>query len=137
MVAFCTEFIVKLLGATCGAVFVSVVGHNTLAYQLLAILVCIDLITDLMVAHEYQTSYLKRFRVVISLSLYFLLVLAVHQIVRYEPSFQIVEDTVVMFFLLSELKTIMVNVRALGIDVPTGVFDKVKQFIDEYGKKKK
>lgn len=129
IVSFCENFIFKALAATCGAVVISLVGTNYLAYEILFILIIVDTITGVSVAfHKKEFSSSQSFKGLKKIFLFFGLVIASHQITRYSGSFDFIEHGVVLYCAANELLSIIENSGELGLPLPSWIVDRLKIF---------
>lgn len=127
--SFCAHFGIKTLIAVCGATLVALIGENILAYEILFILIAIDTVTGIAVAIKTGSfSSVKSFRGIKKILLFFLLIIASHQVVRYSGSFQFIEDGVVLYCAANELISILENIHQLGLPAPKWIVDKLEVY---------
>lgn len=106
------------------------IGQNTLAYEVLFVLVILDTITGVMKGVKYRNISSRRFRRTIhKLLLYFTLIIACHQLTRLNYIFQWLEDFVVIFLAVTEILSIIENAHQLGICMPKWVVDKLSDYL--------
>lgn len=120
----------KALAAISLTIFLNIIGKNYLAYEILFILVIIDTLTGLAKGVKFENLSSRRFAAKgKTLLLYFSLVLASHQMVRYTPYMQWLEHFIVIFCASTEMISIIENAHQLGIPVPKWVVEKLEVYI--------
>lgn len=133
---YCNYLLYRLILTTCGVAVVEIIGIDGLSYQVLFILVFIDFLSGLMVAwRQKEVSSRGAAQSVPKLILYFLLVLAAHQIVRLTGYAKWIEDAVVMYLAVTEFISITENASKLGVPVPLWIKEKLLTYIENGYKK--
>lgn len=127
--AVCSHALTKAVVASCGTVLFVLIGDNGMAYQILFILVTIDFTTGLMLAiKEKKLNSRASAKSVRKLLIYMLLVIAAHQLTRYQPIMIWLEDFTVLFLAMTEMISIMENATGLGVPFPIWVKEKLKNY---------
>ena len=119
------------IAATC-AFLTKLIGPDWIAYEVLFILVMIDVATGTMVAWKrHKLSSVRFFQKGIYLLLYFLLLISAHQVERLIEIPLIELEVVTAYFLaISEFISIMENSASLGIPFPNWIMEKLENFIN-------
>lgn len=126
---FCENFILKLLSGVCGALVLSLIGTNYVAYEIMFTLILIDTITGSFCAFKTKSfSSSKSFKGLKKIFLFFGLVIAAHQITRYSGNFQFIEDGVVLYCAANELISIIENAGKLGVPLPSWITERLRIF---------
>jgi len=111
-------------------VVTEVLGQNSLAYEVLFILVLIDLITGVMKGFKQKNLSSRRMRsTATKLLVYFSLIIAAHQLTRLNSIFQWLEDFIVIFLAVTEVLSIIENAHELGVPVPKWVIDRLSTYL--------
>lgn len=113
-----------------GVLILGVVGQNVLAYEILFILVAIDFITGVGCGIKAKTVSSRRMsKSVMKLLLYFLLIIAAHQLTRYADLLTWLEQFLVLFIAVTEMTSIIENAHKLGLPIPEWVTEKLEQYL--------
>lgn len=121
---------IKAVYALVATTLVSLFGEKTLFYEVLFILVIIDTILGVLKASKRnEISSNKAKGVVYKLFLYYLLIIATHQIIRLESSLMILEQFVVLFLACTELLSIVENLNILGVPIPESFSKKIRGYL--------
>lgn len=121
---------IKAVGAILGIFILGVVGQNVLAYEILFILVVIDFITGVSCGVMTKTVSSRRMsKSVMKLLLYFLLIIAAHQLTRYADLLTWLEQFLVLFIAVTEMTSIIENAHKLGLPIPSWVTEKLEQYL--------
>ncbi len=121
---------IKLISGTVITFALSAIGKEYLAYEILFILVVIDTITGVFKGLKDKNISSRRFlRTGHKLLLYFLLILASHQLTRYAPFLVWLEHFIVIFLAITEMISIIENAHYLGIPVPPWVTQKLETYL--------
>lgn len=130
--SLCNSFLQKLVLASCGGVLFSLVGADTLAYEVVVILTVIDLITGVIVAFQKkELSSRKGFKTVYKLLLYFMLMIAAHQFGRFVTGFTILEYFIVAYIAGNEMLSLVENSIKLGIPIPIWIVQRLKDQLEK------
>lgn len=122
---------VKVALAGVGTFCLEAIGDNTLGYQVLYILVFIDLVTGIAKGMQNGNVSSRRLsRSVGKILLYSSLVLSAHQLTRYMPVLRWAEDGVILFLAVTEFVSIAENAKALGIPIPQAIMKKLEKYLD-------
>ncbi len=126
IVEWCSAILVRLFFTTCGVVLIEIFGDSGMAYQILFILVALDFVTGFMAAFSNKEVSSKRmFKGLRKLFVYFVLVLASHQLVRLTGYSEWVEDGTVIYLAIMEYVSITENAAKMGVPIPTWIKDKL------------
>lgn len=109
---------------------VEVAGADTLAYQVLFVMVTIDFITGFSCGVKCKTLSSRRAsRTLYKLILYILLVVAAHQLTRYATYLMWVEHFLVVYLGITEMLSIIENAHKLGVPIPEWVTEKLEGYL--------
>jgi len=118
----------------CSALLV-LIGADWLAYEILFVLVTIDIITGFINAcRTNSVSSYRFFSKWKDLLIYFLLIIAAHQIVRYQGFMVWIETSLVLFLATRELLSIIENVAGAGVPIPSWVTKRLEKTMKEMQK---
>lgn len=116
----------KIFITICGVTAVALIGDNTLAYEVLFILILIDTLTGVMISFiDKRFSSRRSFQGLKKLFLFFVLVISAHQITKY-TSIKWLEDAIVFYCAANEMLSIIENVHKLGVPVPRWIVEKLE-----------
>lgn len=120
----------KAMWSALAATIIEIIGQNTLAYEILFILVMIDTMTGVMKGiknHNLNSSGFKG--TAHKLILYFILMIAAHQLTRLQPFLEWVEQFIVFFLAVTEMLSIIENCHILGVVIPDWVSKRLKDYL--------
>lgn len=123
---------IKAIYAIIGTISISLFGEKTLFYEVLFILVIVDTILGVLKASKGSEISSNRAKgVIYKLFLYYLLIIATHQITRIDENLYILEQFVVLFLACTELLSIIENLNILGVPIPYYVSKKLKNYLKD------
>lgn len=124
----CTAFLQKIIVATCGGLFFALFGGNTLAYEVVFILTMIDLIVGLVARFHKKTLNPNRdnLQPMVKMLLYFLVIVAAHQVTRYVGEFIGLEYVLVSYIAINELLSITKHLDQLGLPMPNWALERIQ-----------
>lgn len=124
---------VKGLLAMFSVATLEIIGQNLVIYEVLFILVFVDLVTG--VHNAVKKGKLKSgrgfLRTMYKLFLYYALVFSTHQLSRLVPMFDLMETFIASYLAGNELLSIIENVNKAGVKLPHWFKEKLEKYLEK------